>query len=130
MSLKIAVIACLAAVALADQAPYPPPTPYHPPPRPYHSEPDYPDVPPKYTYNYGVADGYSGVNLGHSEARDGYKTEGSYSVDLPDGRKQIVKYVDNGDGLVAEVTYEGEARYPEHTPAYRPAPPVYPAPHA
>ncbi|XP_037805183.1 pro-resilin-like [Penaeus monodon] len=117
-------------VALADQAPYPPPPgPYHPQQRPY-SEPDYPDVPPKYTYNYGVADGYSGVNLGHSEARDGYRTEGSYSVDLPDGRKQIVKYVDNGDGLETEITYEGEAQYPEHTPAYRPPPPAYPAPHA
>ncbi|XP_037774837.1 pro-resilin-like [Penaeus monodon] len=116
-------------VALADQAPYPPPhAPNHPPPRPYHSEPDYPDVPPKYTYNYGVADGYSGVNLGHSEARDGYRTEGSYSVDLPDGRKQIVNYVDNGDGLEAEITYEGEAQYPEHTPTYRPALSAYPAP--
>ncbi|XP_027219318.2 larval cuticle protein A2B [Penaeus vannamei] len=130
MFLKIAVIACLAVVAVADHAPHPPPAPYHPPPRPYHSEPDYPDVPPKYTYNYGVADGYSGVNLGHSESRDGYKTEGSYTVDLPDGRKQTVKYVDNGDGLVAEVSYEGEAQYPAHTPAYRPAPPAYPAPHA
>ncbi|XP_047488829.1 pro-resilin-like [Penaeus chinensis] len=121
----------MVAVALADQASYPPPPgPYHPQQRPYHGEPDYPDVPPKYTYNYGVADGYSGVNLGHSESRDGYRTEGSYAVDLPDGRKQIVNYVDNGDGLEAQVTYEGEAQYPEHTPAYRPAPPAYPAPHA
>ncbi|XP_037804811.1 pro-resilin-like [Penaeus monodon] len=135
MSLKIAVISCLAVVAIADQSPYPPPpapyhpppAPYHPPPPAYHSEPHYPDVPPKYTYNYGISDDY-GVNLGHSESRDGYKTEGSYTVDLPDGRKQIVKYVDNGDGLVAEVTYEGEAQYPEHTPAYKPAPPAYAPP--
>ncbi|XP_063602580.1 pro-resilin-like [Penaeus indicus] len=125
MSLKLAVFACALIVALADQAPvYAPPAPAPS----YGHEPVYPDVPPQYTYNYGVADGYSGVNLGHSESRDGYKTEGSYTVDLPDGRKQIVKYVDNGDGLIAEVTYEGEAQYPEHTPSYHPAPPA-PAPY-
>ncbi|XP_047488737.1 cuticle protein 21-like [Penaeus chinensis] len=106
---------------------------YHAPEPAYHApahyEPEYPDVPPKYNYNYGVADGYSGANFGHTESRDGYKTEGSYTVDLPDGRKQIVNYVDNGDGLVAEVTYEGEAQYPEYTPTYKPtykpAPPAY-----
>ncbi|XP_063602661.1 pro-resilin-like [Penaeus indicus] len=131
MSLKIAVIACVAVLAFADQSPYPappayaPPAPYHPPPKGYPAEPEYPDVPPKYNYNYGVADGYSGANFGHTESRDGYKTEGSYTVDLPDGRKQIVKYVDNGDGLVAEVTYEGEAQYPEYKPTYKPAPPAY-----
>ncbi|XP_069974148.1 cuticle protein 8-like [Penaeus vannamei] len=121
LDFQIAVIACLAVVAIADKAPHPPPpAPYHPPPAPYHPPP----VPPKYAYNYGISDDY-GVNLGHSESRDGYKTEGSYTVDLPDGRKQTVKYVDNGDGLVAEVSYEGEAQYPEHTPAYKPAPPAY-----
>ncbi|XP_069974152.1 cuticle protein 7-like [Penaeus vannamei] len=135
LNFQIAVIACLAVVAIADKAPHPPPpapyhpppAPYHPPHAPYHSEPHYPDVPPKYAYNYGISDDY-GVNLGHSESRDGYKTEGSYTVDLPDGRKQTVKYVDNGDGLVAEVSYEGEAHYPEHTPAYKPAPPAYAPP--
>ncbi|XP_069974249.1 larval cuticle protein A2B-like [Penaeus vannamei] len=164
MSLKVAVLACVAVVALCDKAPVHAPLPLVYTPRPYHApepayhapepayhapepayhapepayhapepayhapkhyEPEYPDVPPKYNYNYGVADGYSGANFGHSESRDGYKTEGSYTVDLPDGRKQTVKYVDNGDGLVAEVSYEGEAQYPEHTPAYKPAPPKY-----
>ncbi|XP_069976131.1 cuticle protein 21-like isoform X2 [Penaeus vannamei] len=106
---------------------------YHTPEPAYHApehhEHEYPDVPPKYNYNYGVADGYSGANFGHSESRDGYKTEGSYTVDLPDGRKQTVKYVDNGDGYVAEVSYEGEAHYPEYKPTYKPtykpAPPAY-----
>ncbi|XP_037804749.1 larval cuticle protein A2B-like isoform X1 [Penaeus monodon] len=143
MSLKVVVLACVAVVALCDKAPvhdplppvytprpaYHAPAPYHAPEPAYHAhahyEPEYPDVHPKYNYNYGVADGYSGANFGHSESRDGYKTEGSYTVDLPDGRKQIVKYVDNGEGLIAEVTYEGEAQYPEHTPAYKPAPPAY-----
>ncbi|XP_042867121.1 extensin-like isoform X2 [Penaeus japonicus] len=158
---QVAVLACVAVVALCDKPPvYAPPPPayapapsyhapepayhapepayhapepaYHAPEPAYHApnhyEPEYPDVPPKYNYNYGVADGYSGANFGHSESRDGYKTEGSYTVDLPDGRKQIVKYVDNGDGLVAEVTYEGEAQYPEYKPTYKPAPPSYAPP--
>ncbi|XP_047488739.1 extensin-2-like [Penaeus chinensis] len=55
---------------------------------PKHYENEYPDVHPKYNYNYGVADGYSGANFGHSESRDGYKTEGSYTVDLPDGQNK------------------------------------------
>ncbi|XP_069974270.1 cuticle protein 8-like [Penaeus vannamei] len=147
MSLKVILVSCVAAVALADKAPvhhlppvyaaptYHAPRPvYHAPrlayhaPRPAYHAPahyehhEYPTAAPKYNYNYGVADGYSGANFGHSESRDGYKTEGSYTVDLPDGRKQTVKYVDNGDGLVAEVSYEGEAHYPEHTPTYKPAP--------
>ncbi|XP_042865410.1 cuticle protein 18.6-like [Penaeus japonicus] len=138
MSLKVILVACVAVVALADKAPvypkYAAPT-YHAPEPVYHApspykQPEYPTEPPKYNYNYGVADSYSGANFAASESRDGYKTEGSYTVDLPDGRKQIVKYVDNGDGLVAEVTYEGEAQYPEYKPTYKPAPyhapPKYP----
>ncbi|XP_071528362.1 cuticle protein-like [Panulirus ornatus] len=134
MSLKVIVIVSLAVVVGGEQAPvyhappaYAPPPTYHAP-APYHPT-EHPDVPPKYTYNYGVADDYSGANFGHSESRDGYKTEGSYTVDLPDGRKQTVTYVDNGDGLEAVVTYEGEAQYPDHKPSY-PAPPApYAPPH-
>merc|ERR1712179_109924 len=132
MALKIAVLACLAVVALSDKAPppYAPPQygppPSYPAPAPYHPEPEYPAVPPKYEYTYGVADEYSGTNFEAAENRDGYKTEGSYSVNLPDGRRQTVTYVDNGDGLEAVVTHEGEAQYPEYNPAPYPAPaPVY-----
>ncbi|XP_037804826.1 cuticle protein 8-like [Penaeus monodon] len=153
-TLQVAVLACVAVVALCDKAPVLAPRPpvytsrpayhapepayhapeptYHTPDSAYHAhahyEPEYPDVtivPPKYKYNYGVADSYSGANFAASESHDGYNTEGSYTVDLPDGRKQIVKYVDNGDGYVAEVTYEGEAQCPEHTSTYKPAPPAY-----
>ncbi|CAL4118972.1 unnamed protein product [Meganyctiphanes norvegica] len=112
-SFKLLVAFCLVAAALSDQAPF-----YGHPSSPYKEDPV---SPPKYSYNYGVADGYSGANYGHGESRDGYKTEGSYTVDLPDGRTQIVTYVDNGDGFIADVTYKGEAVYPDE-PSYQPAP--------
>merc|ERR1712183_875087 len=67
--------------------------------------------PPVYAYNYGVNDDYSGANFQQSETRDGYATSGSYTVALPDGRIQTVKYADNGDGIVQDVTYEGVPQY-------------------
>ena len=94
----------------------------------YHTPTVYEDVPSPYTYQYGVHDHYSGADFEASENRDGYKTQGSYSVNLPDGRRQTVTYVDNGDGLEAVVTYEGEAQYPEYVPEYKPAP-YKPAPY-
>merc|ERR1712055_780216 len=108
---KAVVICALAAVAIASQAPYAPP-------------PSYSDAAPSYQYDYAVKDSYSGVDFGQNEARDGYNTQGSYYVALPDGRVQKVTYTVNGDeGYVAEVTYEGEAQYPDHKPsAYKPAP--------
>merc|ERR1712025_1038306 len=65
--------------------------------------------PPVYAYNYGVNDDYSGAQFSQNEQRDGYATSGSYTVALPDGRVQTVKYADNGDGVTQEVTYEGVA---------------------
>merc|ERR1712064_215954 len=113
----------------------PAPAPYH---APVHAkgykEPAY-DAPPVYGFEYAVADDYSKANFGANEARDGYKTTGSYRVALPDGRTQIVNYhVDDAyGGYVADVSYEGHAAYPPapvHKPAYKPAPaPAYhPAP--
>merc|ERR1712168_1266603 len=40
-------------------------------PAPVHG---HPDAPPVYSYEYGVADEYSGANFGQNEARDGYST--------------------------------------------------------
>lgn len=70
-----------------------------------------------------MRDDYSGANYGHSETSNGNTVEGSYQVALPDGRIQIVKYVaDHENGFQAQVTYEGEARYPENNPkqSYKP----------
>ena len=89
------------------------------PPAPYAAPADTPAV---YTYEYGVADDYSGANFGQNENRDGYATHGSYRVALPDGRTQIVTYnvADAYSGYVADVKYEGVAQYPEYKP--KPAP--------
>ncbi|XP_037802103.1 uncharacterized protein LOC119596832 [Penaeus monodon] len=70
--------------------------------------------PAKYDFEWAVKDDDSGNDFGHQEARDDDHTQGSYYVQLPDGRLQTVKYVvDGDDGYVAEVSYEGEAQYPE-----------------
>ncbi|XP_037800658.1 cuticle protein 7-like [Penaeus monodon] len=122
-------VVALALVAVAAPAPSQPAYGYAP-------QPAY-EVPAKYDFNYAVKDDYSGNDFGHQEARDGYDTQGSYYVLLPDGRLQKVAYTVNGDsGFVAEVSYEGEAQYPEYkpapaykaAPAYKPAPVYQPAP--
>ena len=82
-----------------------------------------PILPPVYNYNYAVKDDYTGTVFSQQENRDNYAAAGSYSVNLPDGRVQIVSYSVNGPegGYVADVKYEGVAQYPE----YKPAPPAY-----
>ncbi|XP_042890252.1 pro-resilin-like [Penaeus japonicus] len=101
MFTKIVVALALVAVSLA--APSQPSYGYAPPAT-Y-------DAPAKYDFNYAVKDDYSGNDFGHQEARDGYDTQGSYYVQLPDGRLQKVTYTVNGDsGYVAEVSYDGEAQ--------------------
>merc|ERR1711923_327118 len=106
-------------------APAPAPA-YKPAPAPAYKpapyvEPEGKDEP--YTYQYGVADDYSKANFNAAETADGSGVvTGSYSVALPDGRTQHVKYTsDHYNGYVAEVTYEGVAAYPEAKP-YKPAP--------
>merc|ERR1711997_554735 len=89
--------------------------------------PVYADVPPLYNYAYAVADDYSHGNFEASESRDGYATSGSYRVNLPDGRVQIVTYSADENGYVADVKYEGTASYPE-APKYHPAPAYHAAP--
>merc|ERR1712088_13117 len=88
----------------------------------YGSSPSYADVPASYTYDWAVKDDYSNNNYGQNESRNGDKTTGSYYVLLPDGRTQTVTYtVDGYGGYVADITYSGEAKYPE-PPKYKPTP--------
>merc|ERR1711912_37555 len=78
-----------------------------------------------YQFTYAVADDSSKSSFNAEETSDGASNvAGSYSVALPDGRIQHVKYTSNGyDGFVADVTYEGTAVYPEApAPGYKAAP--------
>merc|ERR1711936_964110 len=51
------------------------------------------ELPEPYTYTYGVADDYSKANFNAAETSDANGVvSGSYSVSLPDGRIQHVKY--------------------------------------
>ena len=70
-----------------------------------------------YQYSYAVDDD---TVFSHSEQGDEEgDVTGEYSVYLPDGRVQTVSYSagDQG-GYTAEVSYEGEAQYPEQ-PSYQ-----------
>ncbi|CAL4248568.1 unnamed protein product, partial [Meganyctiphanes norvegica] len=68
----------------------------------------------KYDFDWSVKDQYSGNDFGQQEQRDGDYTGGSYYVQLPDGRLQTVTYtVQDDSGYVADVSYQGEAQYPE-----------------
>ena len=112
-------------------APYHAPAPHHAPayhaPAPaYHAPahgPAYKEEPAPYAYTYGVADDYSKAAFSAEETADpSGNVAGSYSVALPDGRTQHVKYTaDHYNGYVADVSYEGVPVYPEAKP-YRPAP--------
>jgi hypothetical protein len=100
---------------------------YHAPTPAYHGKELEYDTPAVYQYGYVVQDDYSGASFASDESRDGYATRGSYRVALPDGRTQIVNYnvADAYSGYVADVTYEGQATYPEYKPTYKAAAPAY-----
>ncbi|XP_068210679.1 pro-resilin-like [Palaemon carinicauda] len=87
----------------------------------------------KYNFQFGVHDDSTSASFEHQESRNEDETQGSYTVQLPDGRRQTVRYFVNGDsGYVAEVTYEGEARYPDSDESreYSAPRPSYSAPRA
>ena len=109
---------------------YKPAPSYKPVHKPSYHQPDY-FTPPKYQYEYGIRDEYSGVDFGQNEARDGYSTYGEYRVALPDCRTQIVKYntQDEYSGNIMEVVYEGyPCAAPVHKPVHKSAPIYKPAP--
>ena len=127
--------------AATSAAPAGPPA-YHTPKPTYHAAPAYHEPvyePRPYEYAYGVKDEYSGVDIDAAESSDGKAVYGHYSVALPDGRRQNVKYTaDHYTGYVADVSYEGYAA-PYHAPVkaapayhaapvHKPAPVYHPAP--
>ena len=75
-------------------------------------------APAHYAFDYGVHDPHYGANFGHKEQRSGYKTTGSYYVNLPDGRLQKVSYTADEYGYHPVVTYEGYAKFPAHKGGY------------
>ncbi|XP_069972532.1 pro-resilin-like [Penaeus vannamei] len=106
MNTKVLLLLSLAAIVAADSREV-----YRPPREisEESSEESYESSEAKYSFNWAVSDDSSSNEFGHQEARDGDDTQGSYYVQLPDGRLQTVKYFVDGDsGYVAEVTYEGE----------------------
>ena len=121
--------------AAACASPAGPPA-YHAPQPSYHPAPKYhePTYEPRpYEYAYGIKDEYHGTDIDAAESSDGAAVNGHYSVLLPDGRRQNVKYIaDHYNGYVADVSYEGYAAPYHPVPAkhapYHPAPVHKPAP--
>ncbi|XP_063605555.1 larval cuticle protein A3A-like [Penaeus indicus] len=92
-------------------------------------EPVYKPEPLPYYFNYDVHDDYKGAHFGQNEKSDGKAVYGSYTVALPDGRKQLVEYTadhykgfvakveytaDHYKGFVAKVSYYGKAKHPKY----------------
>ncbi|XP_068242484.1 larval cuticle protein A2B-like [Palaemon carinicauda] len=134
MYTKVTVLVMLVGLALSA-----PSDSYGPP---AHQQ-TYKEEPKPYQYNYAVQDEYAGTDFAQTEESDGQNVKGSYTVQLPDGRKQTVSYVASPyGGYQAEVSYYGEPQYPHeygppvtfkpqsyhHEPAYNPAPSYQPAP--
>ena len=71
-----------------------------------------------FNFVWAVKDEPSANDYSHQAESDGNVVTGSYRVLLPDGRTQIVTYKADENGYVADVKYEGEAKYPDQKPAY------------
>lgn len=71
-----------------------------------------------YSFNYNVQDVPSYNYYGHQESGNGQTVSGSYYVVLPDGRRQMVTYKDNGDGLTADVKYDEPKSAPAAPASY------------
>ncbi|XP_014255734.1 cuticle protein 19-like [Cimex lectularius] len=68
---------------------------------------------PKYAYDYGVKDGYTGDVKNQWEQRDGDVVKGQYSLVEPDGSVRTVTYTaDDHNGFNAVVHKTGHAAHP------------------
>ncbi|KAI8429104.1 hypothetical protein MSG28_007658 [Choristoneura fumiferana] len=77
---------------------------------------------PRYTFNYGVADGHTGDQKSQWESRDGDVVKGQYSLVEPDGTVRTVNYsADDHNGFNAVVSRQGHAAHPAATVVAAPA---------
>ncbi|XP_028168311.1 cuticle protein 8-like [Ostrinia furnacalis] len=68
---------------------------------------------PRYAFNYGVKDPYTGDIKSQQEERDGDVVKGSYSLVEPDGSTRTVSYsADDHNGFNAVVHKTGHAVHP------------------
>ncbi|XP_066947194.1 pro-resilin-like [Macrobrachium rosenbergii] len=119
MNAKVVFLLGLAAVVASDKRPRLPSTSYGVPQVSRYRNSDESFEPARYNFQFGVHDDSTGASFEHQESRDVDKTQGSYIVQLPDSRLQTVKYfVNGGSGYVADVTYDGEARYPDSSSSF------------
>ncbi|KAG5880408.1 hypothetical protein JTB14_003079 [Gonioctena quinquepunctata] len=69
---------------------------------------------PKYQFNYGVEDHFTGDHKSQYEVRDGDAVKGSYSVADPDGTLRTVSYTaDDHNGFNAVVHKSGHSVHPQ-----------------
>jgi Insect cuticle protein len=83
-----------------------------------------------YEFSWAVKDEPLSNDYSHSAKSDGQVVTGVYRILLPDSRTQVVNYRADEHGYVADVKYEGEAKYDQHKPVHKSAYPEssYPAP--
>ncbi|XP_037785612.1 pro-resilin-like [Penaeus monodon] len=67
-------------------------------------------VPANYAFQWEVDDAASNNFFGQEEQREDVNTQGSYFVQLPDGRRLKVDYFVDDTGYHPSVSYEGEIR--------------------
>ncbi|XP_069958443.1 pro-resilin [Cherax quadricarinatus] len=114
MNTQIVLVLCVVVMAAADKRP----SFSYGPPRVFSDE-SFESSEAKYNFNWAVDHDPSSNEFGHQESRDGDDTQGSYYVQLPDGRLQKVTFLVDGDsGYQAQVTYEGEARYSDESRSF------------
>lgn len=76
-----------------------------------------------YAFSYTVKDKASGDDFSHTQQQVDGAVKGSYNVQLPDGRMQIVSYIADHNGYRADVKYENEhGQVVESSAAPAPAP--------
>ena len=86
-----------------------------------HEGDSYDEKPDPFHFTYGVHDDKYYTDFSESRTGDAEgNIKGEYQVALPDGRIQHVTYTADGHygGTVMEVSYSGEARYPDISSGY------------